>query len=185
MLLEIEFYNMSKNNLKNLHVYLKIVPVWIVLTCTVGYFQMTYVFELKPLQPVYFITPIFISTILGILTARIIILNHELKRISIRDPLTNTFNYRYFKEVLKSWCQGKTAFSLILIDIDYFKKVNDQYGHYVGDQTLIQVSNIMTDIKRSYDVLARHGGDEFALFTPRIDLSEAADIAIRLRAAIK
>ena len=176
---------MVLKSLKSIHVYLKSIAIWVILTCTIGYFQMKYVIEIKHLQPIFFVAPIIVSTILGILTARIKLLTDELKRISIRDPLTNTFNYRYFKEVLKSWCHGKTAFSLILIDIDYFKKVNDKYGHHIGDQTLIRISKIMTDIKRSYDVLVRHGGDEFALFTPRIDLPEAADIAARLREAIR
>ena len=78
----------------------------------------------------------------------------------------------------------KNTFSLILIEIDHFKKINDEYGHSTGDQTLIRVCDVINKTKRLHDVFARHGGEEFVLLTPEADRLEASDMATRLCNAI-
>jgi len=141
---------------------------------------MTYTFEIEHLKPVYFIAPGVIGILFGAMTGRIILLNHKLKLYSIRDPLTHAYNHGYYKQILNEWSLEKTTFSLILIDIDHFKKINDEYGHHLGDQVLVRVCELVAETKRMYDVFARHGGEEFVLLTPRTDLAETLDIARRL-----
>lgn len=176
---------MAADNLNATSVYVKTISVWIVLTCVIAYLQMVYILDIDTFEFYYFIAPIVLSSILGILTSRIILLNQRLKWVSIRDPLTSAYNYRYFKETLNDWSFENSSFSLILIDVDLFKEINDKYGHQIGDKALVRISEVLSDTKRTYDVFARHGGEEFALLTPRTDLSEAAAIAERLRGAIR
>ena len=171
--------------LNTLHIYLKSISAWLAFTCIVGYLQMTYTFEIANLKPYYFIAPGVIGLLFGIMTGRIILLNHKLKGFSIRDPLTHAFNHGYYKQILNEWSNEKATFSLILIDIDHFKNVNDDYGHKVGDDVLVGVSELVSETKRVYDVFARHGGEEFALITPRTELKEASDIALRICKAIE
>jgi len=166
-------------------IYLKSILSWLAFTCIVGYLQMTYTFELKPLKPLYFIAPGVIGVLFGIMTARIISLNQQLKLFSIRDPLTNAYNHRHYKQILNDWIAEKAVFSIIIIDIDFFKKINDQHGHQIGDNVLIELSKLITDIKRPYDIFARHGGEEFILLTPRTELTEASQIAQRLCTEVK
>ena len=165
--------------------YSKSIFVWLTFTCLVGYFQMTYTFQLDPLQPRYFIAPGVIGLLFGIMTGRIILLNKKLELFSIRDPLTNAYNHRYYKQILNDWIEEKAVFSIIVIDIDYFKKVNDQHGHQIGDEVLKQLSKLIIDIKRPYDIFARHGGEEFVLLTPRTELKEAGQIAKRICIEVK
>ncbi|RDH81425.1 MAG: hypothetical protein DIZ80_15165 [endosymbiont of Galathealinum brachiosum] len=160
--------------------YFKSILIWLVFTCVIGYFQMKYTFQLTHLKPFYFIAPGVIGLIFGVMTARIILLNNKLKWISKRDPLTGAYNHGHYKQMLNEWCDEKATFSLILIDIDHFKKINDEYGHQAGDKALIRVSELVTETKRIYDIFARHGGEEFVLLTPRTKLLEASDIATRL-----
>lgn len=164
----------------SLKTYIISIFIWLEFTCLVGYLQMTYTFELDPLKFQYFIAPGIIGLLFGIMSGRIILLNQKLRLFAIRDPLTNAYNHRYYKQILNDWIEEKVIFSIIIIDIDFFKKVNDQHGHQVGDQVLIQLSKLVTDIKRPYDIFARHGGEEFILLTPRTELKEASKIAQRL-----
>ena len=171
---------MSLIELNSLRIYLKSILISSALTCGVGYFQIRVVLEVTDFKPIYIAAPCVIGLIFGVLVARIILLNHKLEWYSIRDPLTNTFNHGYYKRLLKEWIHEKTAFSLILFDIDDFKEINDEYGHQTGDKTLVQICELVSDTKRPYDIFARHGGEEFVLLTPRSDLFEAEDIAERL-----
>jgi two-component system cell cycle response regulator len=78
---------------------------------------------------------------------------------------------------------GRPA-ALFLADIDYFKSVNDRYGHEAGDQALIEVAAKMRELMRDADVFGRIGGEEFACFLPDTDIESAVEIAERLRAAV-
>ncbi len=115
--------------------------------------------------------------------------NELLKELSNTDPLTQLFNRRYMMEVLDKELQ-RTArkgspLSLIIIDIDHFKKVNDLYGHQQGDVVLVNVSNLIKQHLRSYDVAARYGGEEFVAVLPETPLDEAIAVAERIRIAIQ
>lgn len=168
------------DNLKTVLVYFQSIVVSLALTGGVGFIQIKVILGITKVEPVYLLAPTLIGLFFGLLVARIIVLNNKLKWFSIRDPLTHAFNHGYYKQMLKEWCQEKSTFSMILIDIDDFKKVNDEFGHKMGDQTLVRVCDLISDTKRLYDVFARHGGEEFVLLTPRSDLSEAADVANRM-----
>lgn len=171
---------MPETKLSRFYIYLISILVSLTATCGVGYFHMSVILDIPYFKLVYLAGPSIIGLIFGLLAARVILLNNKLKWCSIRDPLTHAFNHGYYKQVLNEWSDKGSSFSLILFDIDDFKIINDEYGHQVGDQTLIRVCKLVSDANRLYDIFARHGGEEFILLTPRSDLSEAGDIALRL-----
>jgi two-component system, cell cycle response regulator len=112
----------------------------------------------------------------------------ELYESSVRDPLTGAFNRRHFAERLDSEMayakRHKTELSLLLLDIDYFKKINDQYGHLEGDRVLRGLTHACHQSLRTEDVLARYGGEEFAVLLRGVPLDGAARAAERLRRSI-
>jgi diguanylate cyclase (GGDEF)-like protein len=116
--------------------------------------------------------------------------NHEkLARISKTDGLTGLFNHRHLQErleeELKRVSRSRAPLSLILTDIDHFKKVNDSYGHPAGDAVLKGVSRIIRDRIRETDIAARYGGEEFALILTNTDSVGARKFADELRQAIQ
>lgn len=109
-----------------------------------------------------------------------------LEKLSLYDGLTGIANRRYFDETLENEWQIAVAkgniVSLILLDIDFFKKFNDYYGHLVGDSCLKKVALILKDTLRySRNFLARYGGEEFAVILPAVPIDEARDISEKLR----
>lgn len=103
------------------------------------------------------------------------------KNKSLTDSLTGLANRRYLEDILEIWKNDKDVFSLIIIDIDYFKKVNDQFGHQTGDEVLLFLSNKMKEFVRNVDVLARFGGEEFVILLADTKDTEALSIAERMR----
>jgi diguanylate cyclase (GGDEF)-like protein len=106
---------------------------------------------------------------------------------ALRDGLTGAFNRRYFDERLRaevafSQRHGASA-SLLLIDLDHFKRVNDTHGHLAGDQILTEFAQLVGRIIRAEDVLARYGGEEFGIVCRNTDLAQAAILAERVRHA--
>ena len=114
--------------------------------------------------------------------------NRKLRELSIRDGLTGLYNHRYFQERLRQeWERAKRyrrPLSLILMDIDHFKRINDTYGHPVGDQILKALSRLIRENIRASDIPARYGGEEFAVILPEADLQGAAGVGERLRAQV-
>ncbi len=104
------------------------------------------------------------------------------------DGLTGVYNHRYFQErfteLLEKGKRYNETFSLILLDIDFFKKVNDNYGHPVGDLVLKKVSQTVKNGARKIDIVARYGGEEFAVILPQISKDNAYKFAERLRKEI-
>jgi diguanylate cyclase (GGDEF)-like protein len=88
------------------------------------------------------------------------------------------------KEIQRTSRKG-SPISFVIMDIDHFKKVNDQYGHQQGDTVLVNVANLIRKHLRSYDVAARYGGEEFVAILPETPLDEAMVVADRIRAAIQ
>ena len=97
------------------------------------------------------------------------------------DALTGIANRRTFNLVIKEQIQNGTPFSLIMLDIDFFKKVNDTFGHLKGDDVLIYLARTMQELSREGDLCFRYGGEEFAIIVPYGDAETAAVIAERLR----
>ena len=95
------------------------------------------------------------------------------RREALTDPLTKIANRAAFDRTLKAWTAQKKAFVLGMIDIDHFKVINDTHGHNVGDSALVCAAQWLTDKLRKKDVLARFGGDEFALLLEGISLPQA------------
>ena len=91
-------------------------------------------------------------------------LNSKLKELSIMDPLTKVYNRGYLNETLKSACESKKQVTFIMIDIDYFKLYNDNYGHINGDKALIEVAKIIKSVFAD-DMVFRYGGEEFSVIS--------------------
>ncbi len=108
-----------------------------------------------------------------------------IQEMAITDPLTGLFNRRYFFERLNmEWARSqryKTKMSVMMSDIDFFKKVNDTYGHICGDMILTKTAQMMGKHLRKIDVIARYGGEEFILLLPETPKKDAAMVADRMR----
>lgn len=116
-------------------------------------------------------------------------LAEQMKELSITDSLTDLYNRRYFQDRLSEEVdrsdRHKLNFSLSIIDIDDFKLFNDTEGHPAGDDVLKRLSRIINDALRAIDVLARIGGEEFAIIMPQTDKDEAYFVAERIRNSVK
>jgi diguanylate cyclase (GGDEF)-like protein len=113
----------------------------------------------------------------------------SIKNIAIYDTLTGLYNRRYFEERLgidaqKSFYSG-TPLSLVMVDIDHFKKINDTFGHTEGDQALCKISSLLKTSVRKKDTVARYGGEEFILILPEAGLEESFVIAERIRRQVE
>jgi diguanylate cyclase (GGDEF)-like protein len=116
--------------------------------------------------------------------------NSELTRLSSTDALTGVANRRQFDEALDAeWrraCRAGGALSLLMIDVDYFKKYNDAYGHQRGDACLKELGDLFRDkVRRAGELVARYGGEEFAVILPGADARECQIVAERLRLAVR
>ncbi|WP_164930590.1 putative bifunctional diguanylate cyclase/phosphodiesterase [Aquifex aeolicus] len=114
---------------------------------------------------------------------------NEIEFYAMRDPLTFLYNQRTFWELLNYELERANRFerslSLLLLDLDNFKVINDTYGHAVGDRVLREVARIISEKKRKADVAARYGGDEFAVIVIGANSNQALNLARRLKDAIE
>ncbi len=114
--------------------------------------------------------------------------NEENRRLSIIDALTGVYNRRYLMEQLAKELERSARYhhplSLILCDVDHFKRINDNYGHQCGDETLVQFSQVLRGCLRETDWVARYGGEEFVMVLPETTLNAAAQVAERCRAIL-
>ncbi len=111
----------------------------------------------------------------------LVFMNTDLMNKSIKDGLTNLYNHQYINEVLenklKEISASKESLCLMMMDIDYFKRVNDKYGHLVGDKVLMEVSQLVKHCVRPEDCIGRYGGEEFLVILSDITLEQAVRIA--------
>jgi len=115
--------------------------------------------------------------------------NRQLKILSVTDKLTNTYNRIQLDNTIEKEIQRanrkNSHFGIVIIDIDYFKKVNDTYGHQVGDTVLIEFSNILKQNTRRTDTVGRWGGEEFVIICVEADLQELLSLATILKEKIE
>lgn len=176
---------------------------WYVLLAFIACFILGYLYYLIGSRERYESAPdliapamFFMGAAFVALVARIMLrTTRELLRVSsleaesATDPLTGLKNRRAFDQCWKVELARAKRFgiplSLLVIDVDHFKGVNDSYGHAVGDQVLIKVGQLICSCLRVSDVAARYGGEEFAVIAPHTAPNMAALVAERLRAAVQ
>jgi len=114
--------------------------------------------------------------------------NERIRMLTMTDALVGTFNRRYFDDQLPAATahaeRHRRPLSLVFVDIDHFKLVNDAHGHRVGDEVLTEVGRRLLESLRADDWIARYGGEEFAVVLPETDTEAAMRVAERLRAAV-
>ena len=112
-------------------------------------------------------------------------LHAEVRRMVITDNLTGLHASHYLNEQIQSRQRKDPFGSLILVDIDHFKQVNDTYGHQIGDRILIRVSDVIRSRIGKGDIAARWGGEELAIYLPEIRAEQAYRVAERIRAGVE
>jgi two-component system cell cycle response regulator len=113
----------------------------------------------------------------------------QMSESALRDGLTRAFNKRYFSDRIESEFQyairHSAPLSLIFLDIDHFKKINDQHGHQAGDHVLAQLATLVMSMLGEEETFARYGGEEFAIVARGVEREAAAALSERLRAAVE
>lgn len=122
------------------------------------------------------------------MTETLSVRSQTLEHAAVTDGLTGMHNRRYFDDALREYLAafrriGKPI-GMIVLDLDHFKQVNDTHGHDVGDEVLRQVAGCLQEFTRYHDVVARLGGEEFAILSPNIGQRQLFDLAERIRRAV-
>ena len=116
-------------------------------------------------------------------------MSENLERLAITDDLTQVFNYRYLKSALRREVKRATRFkqplSVLMVDVDNLKHYNDRNGHLRGSHLLREIAQLFAKQVRSWDLVAKYGGDEFTVILPQTDRTGASTVAERLRAAVE
>jgi len=170
----------------------------LILFFIAGYVSFTYLYWLKNDDNFNLIVPavFFLGAVLVLFVGTLALETAtEIKRIStlqhenITDHLIGIYNRRYLDrritEELPRVSRYGMPLSMLLLDIDHFKAVNDNYGHQVGDQTLKSLGQLLFKIVRDTDIIARYGGEEIAILALQTSVSDASDLAERLRQAVE
>lgn len=144
-----------------------------------------YINELRQDKNLLLFVVFFTFSILIILFLFIKKIEKRIYSLALVDQLTQVYNrssfYEFAKKNISKRKRNKESISLAMIDIDFFKKVNDTFGHSVGDDTLKQLASLILNTIRTYDVFARYGGEEFVLLLPNVGLKEAELVLERVR----
>ncbi|MCU7814050.1 MAG: diguanylate cyclase [Candidatus Thiodiazotropha sp. (ex Lucinoma kastoroae)] len=139
----------------------------------------------KPFNPVEVLARVNVHIQLEIAKRQLLEKNQELEKLAITDSLTRLFNRRHFMSELKRCCGNlrryDTPFCLIMLDLDHFKQINDQFGHDVGDHVLQVVSECIRGSLRDVDFAARWGGEEFVIIAPNTTLEDVGLLIGRLQ----
>lgn len=128
----------------------------------------------------------FNGTMFGLVISRMI---SKIRRLTIEDPLTQIFNRRHITDMankeINKMERNRSEFSIIMLDIDHFKKVNDTYGHTAGDAALVTCATMLKNSIRSTDYVGRLGGEEFCIMLPNTRLKDAHLLAERVRMTLE
>jgi diguanylate cyclase (GGDEF)-like protein len=168
-----------------------VVAVWRITTLTGGIIENEDVFDRDPIQQIFL--AMFSLGVLGLSIGFLLITNErlraELEFMATRDPMTGVLNRRaFFSQAAVEWARcmrSHRPLSLLTSDIDFFKKVNDTHGHQVGDLVIKDFATRAQQMLRMPDVLARFGGEEFTILLPDTGLTEARNVAERIRREIE
>ncbi len=113
----------------------------------------------------------------------------KLERLAVTDALSGLYNRHYFSQVSEEFLllskRNKSVMSIVILDIDHFKKINDRYGHGVGDGVIQHIAKILQNVTRESDIVCRWGGEEFLLLLPETDVDGAYTIAESIRKTIE
>src|SRR5438309_2413773 len=143
----------------------------------------------KPFQPAELLARIRAAKRIVDLQKELMETNKRLELLSITDGLTKLYNHRHFQDELARAFEESARYarplSLAIIDLDFFKKVNDTYGHAVGDEVLKAVARMFQASIRSVDLAARYGGEEFAVMMPETDMDDALAFAEKIRSLVE
>jgi diguanylate cyclase (GGDEF)-like protein len=167
------------------------VALWRLATLSMAGGQSDEVFDRNLIQQVYL--GVFSLGVLGLSIGFILLANErlrdELEFMATRDPMTGALNRRaFFARAAIEWARRERArrpLAVITSDIDFFKKVNDSYGHHVGDLVIKDFARRAAAMLRVPDILARFGGEEFVVLLPDTDLANARQVAERIRREIE
>lgn len=167
------------------------VAAWRLATLTLAAGQTDDAFDRNLIQQVYL--GMFSLGVLGLSIGFILLANErlrvELEFMATRDPMTGALNRRaFFARAAIEWARrerSKRPLAVITSDIDFFKKVNDSYGHHVGDLVIKDFARRASQMLRVPDILARFGGEEFVILLPDTDLANACQVAERIRCEIE
>ena len=136
-----------------------------------------------------FIPGFICGTTIFIFLRYVIEQNHELAELAHIDPLMGLANRRFAFELINKnisyMNRKKRTYSVVMTDLDHVKSVNDTYGHPAGDSVIVKFAQVILNVVREYDVAFRYGGEEFLLFLPDTDISQAEEIANRIRRSLK
>jgi diguanylate cyclase (GGDEF)-like protein len=139
----------------------------------------------KPFEPAEMVARLRVHMQIKVLQDELRRSNQLLLELAQTDPLTRLCNRRHLFEKLEveiNRCsRGGKSISLIMADIDHFKRINDLFGHQMGDEVLVLVSDLLLEELRTYDLAARYGGEEFCLVLPETSLKAALEVAERIR----
>ncbi len=115
--------------------------------------------------------------------------NAQIEHLASRDPLTNLYNRYKFSKLFElshqSMVEREGVMSLVMVDVDFFKKINDTYGHGVGDMVLVGISELFLSLLRDEDIVCRWGGEEFVILLPSTNMQNALFLAEKLRGRIE
>ncbi len=140
---------------------------------------------------VFFFSAIFVLLVgsLALQTATDLNQISTLRRENIIDPLIGIYNRRHLNlrlaEEIERTHRYNLQLSMLLLDIDHFKKINDTYGHYIGDLVLKSLGHLLLKNVRKMDIIARYGGEEIAVIAPHTSVPTAVDLAERLRQIVE
>jgi diguanylate cyclase (GGDEF)-like protein len=168
-----------------------LIALWRVVTLSTSVDEANEIFDRSLIQQVYL--GAFSLGILGLSIGLILLANERLRValefLATRDPMTGAFNRRaFFARAEVEWARverSRQPIAVIGSDIDFFKKVNDTFGHHVGDLVIKDFSNRCAAMLRKPDILARFGGEEFFVLLPDTGLKEARQVAERIRREIE
>jgi len=178
----------DKVSSKTILTYIFYVTISVAFTIVLNVVHTIYVLKL-PLTLVSFIIPTTAGFAFGLALAHIKALSSRLQEMAYTDSLTHLHNRLHITHFLEAEIERArryhSTFSLILFDLDYFKKVNDRHGHQTGDKILQQVARLVSNANRDADILARYGGEEFMILASATGIDGAAKHAERLRRDIE